>query len=103
MAGLSINVAGKSYPARVTMGALLRFKRETGREASDIGAGDTSDSVVFMWCCAASACAADGVPFPYSLMDFADRLTDADMREWAEAQSMASGAAPDGEKKSLTE
>lgn len=64
----------KEYPARITMGAMLRFRRETGREVTAMGYDDTSDLITFLWCCVASACNADKVEFGYSLMDFADSI-----------------------------
>ena len=69
-----IEINGKPYPCRVTMGALLRFKRETGRDVGQISQDDVSDLVILLWCCIASASKADGVEFGMSLMDFADRL-----------------------------
>lgn len=71
---MTIKINGKEYPCRVTMGAMLRFKRETGRDVNQIGEGDVSDLVTFLWCCMASASKADGVEFGMSLMDFADRI-----------------------------
>ncbi len=57
----TINVGGRELPCRVTMGAMLRFKRETGRDVSGMSSDDVSDLVTFMWCCVVSACRADGV------------------------------------------
>ncbi|MCF0160759.1 MAG: hypothetical protein HUJ99_08205 [Bacteroidaceae bacterium] len=70
-----IALNGKEYPCRVTMGAMVRFKRESGHDAGQMKSGDTSDLVLFLWCCVASACSADGVEFPYDFMGFADAIT----------------------------
>lgn len=70
----TITINGKEYPCRVTMGAMLRFKRETGKDVSEIGQSDVSDLLTLLWCCVASACAGDGVNFKMNLMDFADRI-----------------------------
>ena len=70
----TITINGKEYPCRVTMGAMLRFKRETGHDASQLDERDVSDLITFLWCCIASASKADGVEFSLSLLDFADRL-----------------------------
>lgn len=70
----TITINGKQYPCRVTMGALLRFKRETGKDASELGQTDVADLITLLWCCVASASKADGVEFGLGLMDFADRL-----------------------------
>ena len=58
---------------RMTMGAMLRFKRETDRDVSEIGT-DVSLMVTFLFCCVASACNADGVAFDLDIDKFADGL-----------------------------
>lgn len=78
-----IVVDGKEYPCRPTMGAMLRFKQETGRDVSEM-TGSVSDLATYMWCCVVSACKREGVEFNMSLMDFADAITEADMNAWAE-------------------
>ena len=70
----TIEIKGKQYPCRVTMGAMLRFKRETGRDVSQVDSSDVSDLVTLLWCCIVSASKADGVEFGIGLMDFADML-----------------------------
>lgn len=69
-----IFINGKEYPCRITMGAMLRFKRETGKDASELKETDVAELVTFLWCCIASASKADDVEFGMSLMDFADKL-----------------------------
>lgn len=69
-----INVGGRELPCRVTMGAMLRFKRETGRDVSEMSSGDISDLITFMWCCVSSACVADGTEFGLTMEEFADRV-----------------------------
>ena len=66
-----IEINGKHYPCHMTMGALLRFKQETGH---DIGQSknDEGDMVTLLWCCIKSACAAQKIAFDYSLQEFAD-------------------------------
>ena len=71
-------VDGKEYPCRPTMGAMLRFKQETGRDVSEM-TGSVSDLATYMWCCVVSACKREGVEFNMSLMDFADAITETDM------------------------
>lgn len=80
----TINVGGRDLPCRVTMGAMLRFKRETGRDVSGMSSDDVSDLVTFMWCCVASACAADGVELGLTLEEFADRLDPSGISEFYE-------------------
>ena len=108
MAKIEITVNGKHYPCRQTMGAMLRFKQETGREITEIEQGSFSDICTFLWCCVVSACKHDGIQFDLSLMDFADSINPDDMTAWNEAingDAPAEGQADtdestEGEKKS---
>lgn len=68
-----IKVYEQEYPMRITMGALLRFKRETGKDVSQMGT-DVSLMIHFLYCCVASACNADGVELKLDLDKFADGL-----------------------------
>ena len=43
------------------MGALLRFKHLTGMEVSELKDSDVEGVLMFVYCCVASACNADGV------------------------------------------
>ena len=69
-----IVIAGKEYPCRVTMGALLRFKRATGHDVSEMDYEDMEELMVFVHSCVTSACKADGVEFGLDVMDLADQL-----------------------------
>ena len=64
----------RELPCRVTMGAMVRFKREAGRDVSELGEKDIADLVLFIWCCVVSACNADGVSFDMAFERFADSL-----------------------------
>lgn len=100
MAKIEIIINGKHYPCRQTMGAMLRFKQETGREITEIEQGNFSDICTFLWCCVVSACKHDGVEFGLSLMDFADSIDPDTMTAWNEAiqgESPAADADADGE------
>ncbi len=106
MKKIEIIIDGKAYPCRQTMGAMLRFKKETGKEVNEIGEG-MSDLCAYLYCCTASACKKDGVEFKMSLLDFADSLTPEDLTAWtatvngAEAWSRAASEEnAGGEKKS---
>lgn len=65
---------GRELPCRMTMGAMVRFKKETGRDVSAIENGDIADLVLLLWCCIKSACNADGESFDASFELFADTL-----------------------------
>lgn len=85
MKKVEITINGKSYPCRQTMGAMLRFKRETGKEVTDMDGGSLTDVCTFLWCCIVSACKADGITFDMSLMEFADAVSPDDMSEWTKS------------------
>jgi len=74
MAKIKITASdGKVYPCRMTNGAMLRFKHETGRDVSAMDGG-MADDIILIWCCVASACVADGIEFNYSCEEFSDRV-----------------------------
>lgn len=82
------------------MGAMLRFKRETGKEVSEITEGSISDLAVLLYCCVASACNAERKPFGLTLEDFCDAISSEDMESMtAVIQGDAEGAEADGEGK----
>ena len=90
----AITLDGKEYPCRPTMGAMLRFKQETGREVTQIEPGDLSGLVTYLWCCIRSSCKREGTDFPLSLMDFADSIGPQDVALWtASLQEEGAGAA----------
>lgn len=69
-----IKVGGKEYPSRITMGAMVRFKNESGKDVSELKQTDISDLVLFFYCCVKSACNADKIPFTMDFDLFADSL-----------------------------
>lgn len=85
-----IIIGGKECPCRVTMGALLRFKRETGHDVSTLNEGDVEELLTLLYLCVLSACKADGVEFGLTLEEFADSLDAQEMNSFY--ASMASGA-----------
>ena len=104
MPKIEIMINGKAYPCRQTMGAMLRFKKETGKEVTELG-NSLSDMCAYLFCCVASACKHDGVKFDMPLMDFADSLTPEDLNKWTDTVNATADHAPEdtdteGEKKS---
>ena len=104
MPKIEIMINGKAYPCRQTMGAMLRFKKETGKEVTELG-NSLSDMCAYLFFCVASACKHDGVKFDMSLMDFADSLTPEDLNKWTDTVNDTADQAPEdtdteGEKKS---
>lgn len=66
-------IYAKDYPSRVTMGAMIDFKRETGKDVNEIGT-DIEQLTMFMYCCVRSACRADKVDFTLTFEEFADGI-----------------------------
>lgn len=100
MANVIVSINGKAYPCRSTMGAMLRFKQETGKDFTAIDLHAISDICTYFWCCVVSACKADGVDFDMTLMDFADVMTESDMNAWSKTVNGESSGDTGGEKKS---
>lgn len=91
---------GVTYPNRTTMGAMIDFKRETGKEVNDI---DTDIELLtrFMFCCVRSACRADKVPFDLSFEEMADGMDLADFAQFQESMNKDS-ASDESKKKTKT-
>lgn len=85
MAQVEIVVNDKRYPCRQTMGAMLRYKRETGKEVTEISTTSPTDLVTYLWCCTVSACKHDGIDFDLDLIDFADSIQSEDIENWVAA------------------
>ena len=57
-----MKIGDREYPMRLTLGAMLRFRRETGKELNEIEVCMSMTMLtVLMWCCLVSVCQADGV------------------------------------------
>ena len=69
-----IKVGDKEFPCRVTMGAIVRFKNESGKDVSKLEKTNISELVLFVYCCVKSACNADKVEFDYDFESFADLM-----------------------------
>ena len=65
------------------MGAMLRFKEQTGKEITELDAASFNDQVTFLWCCVKSACARDKVPFDMTLMQAWNQAAEADAAKQA--------------------
>lgn len=101
MAKVEVIINGVTYPCRPTMGAMLRFKKETGKEVTEITDKSFTDLCTYLYCCVASASAADKVDFSMSLLEFADALNPEDMEAWAaQMQQNSTVNADEVEKKS---
>lgn len=74
-----VTVGGKEYPMRLSMGTMLRFKRETGKEITS--AESIEDMIVMIHCCIKSACNHEKVKFDMSVEDLADCLSQDDFAQ----------------------
>ena len=97
-----ISINGEAYPCSPTMGAMPRFKQETGKEITEIDPASFTELCTYLWCCGASAAKREGKEFNMSLMDFADAIMPEDMTAWGNSIMSDGGPAEDtdGEKKS---
>lgn len=93
----TITINGRELPCRITMGAFILFREQTGREANEITSNALSDMIIFIWCCTKSACRADKVEFDLSLEEFADAADPACLNAF-----YAQAAEDDGKKKEQT-
>lgn len=103
MEAFTIVVNGHRYPCRPTMGAMLRFKRETGREVTELDGKSVTDLCTYLYCCVQSAAELAHKPLEMDLMTFADNISPEDMEQWGrqlEADSETEGDSGEGEKKS---
>lgn len=80
------------------MGAFLQFKRETGREVTEMK-DDLTDQVTFLYCCVASAARADKKAFDYTFEEFVDNVSLEDMQQWQDTNRKDSAADADDAKK----
>lgn len=86
---LCLEVGGKELPCRLTMGAMLLFKRNMGKDVgkvfqqmADKGEADLEDVLMLMWCCIVCACKADGVEFGMDFETFTCHITPDDVSAW---------------------
>ncbi|MCM1517534.1 MAG: hypothetical protein NC117_02710 [Pseudoflavonifractor sp.] len=84
MRRVEIMIDGTAYPCSPTMGAMLRFKQETGREITEMDSKSFTDLCTYLWCCVKSASRREGREFDMSLMDFADSISPDDMTAWGD-------------------
>lgn len=80
-----LRVGGKEYPCRVTMGAMVRFKNESGKDVSELRQNDIGDLMLFIYCCVKSASHADGESFDMDFETFADHLDPESVNTFYEA------------------
>lgn len=81
---MKIRIKDIEYPIRVTLGAQLLFKQETGRELAEMDG--TEDFARYVYACARSASKADGMELKVSFEEFVDHFDQSLIDEWTEMQ-----------------
>lgn len=83
-----VTIKNERYPAFLTMGAMLRYREETGEEVSTIKDGDMAKLVTWMWCAVRGACSRQKRDFDMTLTEFADNVSPKQVREWFQDEVM---------------
>lgn len=97
-----IQVGDQTYPFRLTLGAMLRFKRATGKEVTELNEDSVEELATLFHACLVSACAADKVPFNLTLEDFCDLLSAEDLENlYGFLTSAAESSEAPGEEKKI--
>lgn len=97
-----IEINGERFACMPTMGAMMRFKEETGKEVTEIKTDSVTELCTYLWCCVKAGAKREGKKFNLSLMDFADALTPEELEEWVRTVGDESKKEGGGdEKKSL--
>lgn len=89
---------GETYPFEFTMGAMLIFRKETGREATEADFSSFSDLLTIMWAGTVAAAEVEGNPCKYTLQEFANRLNPDALTRW-QKESMEAAGEEKGESK----
>ncbi len=79
---MTIEIGGRKYPCRITMGAMTRFKARSGHDIGELDTSNIEELMLFVWCCIASACAADKADFGIDPETFPDYVEPADLEEF---------------------
>lgn len=88
---LHIEIDGITYPVKVTLGAMLLFKEETGIEADKMNG--LTHSLKWLWCCTKSASSRSENPLKMSCQEFLDCLTPEILEKWAEVMNQTTDQA----------
>lgn len=71
-----INIKGKEYPVRLTIGAMVAYKRDTGEDFTQFRGDDMEKLGCILFHSARVACKIDGIDFPFQsadeMLDFVD-------------------------------
>ena len=94
---MEITINGTVLPFVFTMGAIIDFKRLTGKDVDKLPEDDVEGMVALCYCCIKTACRKEGKIFDISFQDFADSLS---FQEFiAMSNGLVSQQANDADKK----
>ena len=82
---MEIKILGKEYPIRVTLGAQLLFKQDTGKEVTEMDGVEDFGKYLFL--CAKSAALADQTPFDITLEQFLHGFDQEMLDQWEVLQA----------------
>ena len=83
-----IEINGDSYPCFMTIGAMMAFKRMTGKEVDDMASLGIEGVATLFFCCVRSACARDKREFPFKTVEeLADLIRPGDLTTWEKTLS----------------
>lgn len=78
----TLKIDGVDYPCRSSLGAMLYFKDETGKEATELNISAPSEVVVFLWACVKADSERLGKEFDMSVQQFANRVSMDELQAW---------------------
>lgn len=87
MKQLTIKIGDQQLPCRLSMGAMLLFKRTTGKDVSEMSGNDMEELLILLWCCVVCACKADGIGFDTDFDTFVCQISPSDLAEWSASLS----------------
>ncbi len=92
-----VKINGEDYPFRLTIGAMVAYKRDTGEDFSKFNGEDMEKMLHIIFYGIKSACKADNIEFPYQSPDeIADYI---DMEQIGSLFETQGVDADDGSKK----
>lgn len=100
MKGQVIEINGESYPCYMTIGAMMAFKRMTGKEVDEMGGLGTEGIATLFFCCARSACTREKQDFPFKTVEeLADFIRPEDLTVWNDSLTDEGKSGKPGKKK----
>lgn len=79
---LKVTINDKTYPCSPSMGAMLRWEKDTERPIASMDGTNLTDLCLYLYYCVVSACVRENVKFDYDFMTFADNVDQSDLQKW---------------------